>query len=56
MKRNWSLRLTAILGGGAITLLALVLVAYQYGNRPSMSNMELAAGLGAAIAGVLTLI
>ena len=56
MKRKWPLRVLAILGGGTLTLLALVLFAYQYGNQPSVSDMELAAGLGAAFGGALTLI
>jgi hypothetical protein len=56
MKPNWPLRISAILGGGALTLLALVLVADQYGNQPSMPDLGLAAGLGAAIAGALILI
>ena len=41
---------TAILGGGALTLLALVLVAYQYGNQTSIADIELAAGLGVQLA------
>ena len=46
----------AILGGGSLTLLALVRVGYDYGNQPSVPVMELAAGLGAALGGALTLI
>ncbi len=56
MKRKWPLRVLAVLGGGCLTLLALVLVASQYGNQPSLPSMELAAGIGAAIGGALTLI
>ena len=45
----------SVLGCGGLTLLALVLVANEYGNEPTVSGMELAAGLGAAIGGALTL-
>jgi hypothetical protein len=41
-------------GGGALALLTLVLVAFQYGNLPSVLDMGLATGVGAAIGGVLT--
>ena len=49
MKSNWSLLAITVPGGGALALLALVLIAHQYGDLPSMSDMQLAAELGAAI-------
>jgi hypothetical protein len=54
MRWNWPLRLTAMFGGGALALLTLVLVAFQYGNLPSVSDMGIATGVGTAIGGVLT--
>ncbi len=54
MRRNWPLHLTAMFGGGALALLTLVLVAFQYGNLPSVLDMGLATGAGAAIGEVLT--
>jgi hypothetical protein len=54
MKSNWSLLAITVPGGGVLALLALVLVTYQYGNLPSMSDMQLATELGAAIGGALT--
>ena len=54
LKRKWPLLVLAILGGGSLTLLALVLFAYQYGSQPSVPHMGLAAGFGAAIGGALT--
>jgi hypothetical protein len=53
MKSRWSLLAIAAASGGAMAALTLVLVAYQYGNQPSASDMELAAELGAAIGGTL---
>ena len=54
MKSNWTLLAITVPGGGALALLALVLIAYQYGNQPSTPDMQLAAELGAAIGGALT--
>ena len=54
MKPVWSLLAITVPGGGALALLVLVLVAYQYGNQPSHQDMALAAELGAAIGGALT--
>jgi hypothetical protein len=54
MKLNWLLLAIAVPGGGALALLALVLIAHQYGNQPSMPDLGLAAELGAAIGGALT--
>ena len=53
MRGSWFLPAT-IFGGGATALLALVLIAYQYDNQPSIPDMTLAAELGAAIVGALT--
>lgn len=54
MKSNWTLLAITVPGGSALALLALVLLAYQYGNQPSTPDMQLAAELGAAIGGALT--
>lgn len=54
MKSNWSLLAITVPVGGAVALLVLVLLAYQYGNQPSTTDMQLAAELGAAIGGALT--
>jgi presenilin-like A22 family membrane protease len=56
MKPNWLLLGIAILGGAALSSLILILVAYQYGNQPSVRDLELAAVLGGAIGGMLILI
>ena len=52
MRRSWFL-LATIFGCGAMAMLALVLVAYQYDNQPSTADMRLAAELGATIGGTL---
>jgi len=49
MKSNLLLLAITVPGGGLLALLALVLVASQYGNLPSTPDMQLAAELGAAI-------
>ncbi len=54
MKPNWKLLGVAVPGTAALALLLLVLVAYQYGNQPSMSDSEGAAEIGAIIGGLLT--
>jgi hypothetical protein len=56
VKASWLSVGTAILCGGAITLLALLVIAHRYGNQPTMPDMELAAGFGGAIAAALILI
>jgi hypothetical protein len=56
VKVRWLSVGTAILAGGAITLLALVVIAHRYGNQPTMPDMERAAGFGGAIAAALMLI
>lgn len=54
MKPSWSLLAIAVPVGAAGAILALALIAYQYGNQPSSSDMELAAELGAGIGAALT--
>ena len=54
MKTTLSLLLIGVPLGGAVTVLALVVASYRYGNQPSATDMELAAELGAAIGGALT--
>lgn len=44
------------MGGGTITLLALLAIAHRYGSQPTMPDMELAVGLGGAIGVALILI
>lgn len=53
---SWYLAAFAVVIGGAIAALALMLVAYVYGSERSGSDMEIAAGLGTAIGGTLMLI
>jgi hypothetical protein len=53
---NWPPIVSAILLGAAITSVGLVVVTYSYGIWPTVPDMELAAGLGAALGGALTLI
>jgi hypothetical protein len=54
MKPNWRLLALTVPGAGALALLVLVLITYQDGNQPSMSDMERVAEIGAIIGGLLT--
>jgi hypothetical protein len=53
MKSIFSLLAIAIVSGGAIAAITLLLVARQFGNQPSVTDLEGAAELGAAIGGTL---
>jgi hypothetical protein len=56
MKRRWLTIIAALFTGGAITLIAFVLVDFEYGAQASLTHMELVTVLGAALGGVLVLI
>jgi hypothetical protein len=56
MRRIWYLLAFAVPSGGAAAVLALVLICYHYSNQPSVPDMALAAGLGAALGGALMLV
>ncbi|HWE72139.1 MAG TPA: hypothetical protein VG328_03200 [Stellaceae bacterium] len=56
MKASWLSIGAAVLCGGAITLLALLVIAHSYGNHPTMSDIELALGCGGALGAALVLI
>jgi len=56
MKENLLVFLLALLCGGALSLMALNIVVYQFGGLPSLSEMGHAAVLGAALGGAVVLI
>jgi hypothetical protein len=55
MKLNWRRLAIAVPLGASTAVLAIIVIAYRYGNQPSTQDMELAAELGAALGGALAL-
>ena len=53
MKSIISLLAIAIASGGAVATITLMLVPRKFGNQPSITDLEGAAELGAAIGGIL---
>jgi hypothetical protein len=53
---NLPLLISAVLLGESLTNVALVFATYRYGLWPTVPDMELAASLGAALGGALTLV
>jgi ABC-type cobalamin transport system permease subunit len=56
MKPNWYMLLTGLSIGGGVSLITFVIFNYQFDADASVSDMQLAAVLGAALGGALTLI